>query len=162
MAATCAGCDGPITRGDGFKLVGTEVFHSSCVRWAVSASKLARTLRELRDSHAESTRLHRKAQDLARDLEEVKAREERMSDGYVTAKGRINTLEGQRAYDSLRISQLEQENNRLRAELDQARRAALAAPVLHAPIATPEIPSTPKSDKDDTEQRFALLELDLP
>lgn len=163
MSARCAACEEPIDRGEKFVLTGTEVFHRRC---AAGIRRSVRTRLELRlidlerdiaTARAEIMELKRQTTDERdRTRDAVRTRLVIEDDLRVARAARDAALRDS-AYWRERGESLATELARIRGELETARAAARPPP----PVTTAET-APAKDDRDATEIRFSLLELDKP
>lgn len=166
MAATCAACLSPIAAGDRFVLSGTEVFHRTCAR---GINRSQRTRMELRILELERELAAERAavQNLrgAADAElniarKIKREVEGMDrDLRVARAGRDAALRDS-AYWQERHAAAERSKALLRSEIDALTEAARVR--VAPPPQGGETPAATKDDRDATEIRFSLLELDKP
>lgn len=189
MAAICAACDQPFAAGENFKVSGTEVFHRKCVEGggversrntrlklevvkqrqrAETAVGLAETARKQRDDQAAqleralqaATELRNQRDDARRELQGFENRHR--TDCAIVREQRemiqvrdnnLTRLRNELAQLNVQLNSLARDNTTLRQRgLEQA--IELATPQSGAPAAT--------DDRDATEIRFSLLEIDPP
>lgn len=173
MAASCAACLLPIAKGDKFVLSGTEVFHGRCTM-RVGTTRSIRARLELRVIEVErdlslvrdqlenqrtatasereiARRTERERDGIDRELRVARAaRDAALRDStYWQERGRAEKADGDRLAAALR------------ADLARAR-ADLAAAQARRPLEPTEGQQVAKEDRDATEIRFSLLELDKP
>lgn len=167
MAAVCAGCTRPITGRQKFVLSGSEVFHRECVHlipeskyWKMK-QEILRMRTEIEEERARAARLRTEVNDLERDVANM--RESRNRERENAARFQRETL---RASNDLQTSN--DRAGRMRSERDAAVARAEAAErevALHralGPVTQPTEPTPAKDDRDASEIRFSLLELDKP
>lgn len=176
--ATCAACDRPLFAAQGVAIVGTEVFHKACVRAVgTERSRLNRVIaeseqvrgfleRQLAEAqqHAVSMAAHaQRFKDVGEDLMKVA---QQAKNELTLAKSRNVFLERQYDQAQLEINNMALQRNIAIAERD----AAINEAALHQTInrgappraAVQEVARTePVDERDDAEQRFSLLELDI-
>jgi chromosome segregation ATPase len=143
--ATCAACRQPFLSGQGFRIVGHEVVHTSCVgRRTVNQTLVERIDRiEPRLSTAESTAAANRGELTRLELEQARLRAE-----IVSHRVERNDLQRQRDDAIAQATTAARERDQARAELATQR----------AQIVTPE--PTESQETDATILRFGLLELD--
>lgn len=147
----CAACLLPLVPGGKFLLSGTEVFHPACVRASGTEDSLANRLRrqlvEQERRVAEASLSVQKARDAVATIKrELDRRDDRIEDLLT----RVGAAENRRAT-------LERLIEEVRQERDQAVRE-LAAQRAVKPATTGD--PQPTEQRDATEIRFSLLELD--
>lgn len=178
MGASCAACLRPIQPGAKFALAGTEVFHRECARSIASSIgtrqklEIVRLRGQLASEQQEAARLRVAITDThqagERRLDEVKGRQ--LMSNLQNAEARRRRDESVAETESLRYEVRLIAKQRDDAKLDAAAaRTELALmqtlsgarTTAPAPVTTtPQAPDPPKDELDDSEQRFALLELD--
>jgi flagellar motility protein MotE (MotC chaperone) len=163
MSVVCASCLQPINTGQRqFVLAGSEVFHRSCAT-NIANSHAARQRQRIVDLGAEAQkwrneaeRLARQLEDYARDLDGARASLRRSGD-EVSRLGMtlLDTRSAQRAEIERRDATI--------ADLTRQRENERLAKVYQATLVDPGVPAPAKTDdRDPTEVRFSLLELDQP
>jgi hypothetical protein len=164
MAASCAACLAPIATGERFVLSGTEVFHRTCAR-GINRSKATRL--ELRVTELErDLQLARNNLAASRGFGESRAQ---LADRIQRDKDAVDRdLQKARAardaalrdssYWQERFAAAERLLVRTRADADAAE--AIRARPPPPPPQGSENPPVAKDDRDATEIRFSLLELD--
>ena len=174
--ATCAGCESPISRGEKFVLAGTEVFHRLCAEaGAIENSVLTRTRKKIvqltkhvANAAANADRAIRNteaAMESCRTYEKALRRTEELRDA-ATLESR-NRQEGDRQLlveARQRIMQLEQQlresqrgGERATTSFMSARQSGATTTDSAAVLPPTEVA---KDDRDDSEIRFSLLEID--
>lgn len=172
MAATCAACLGPIAKGERFVLSRTEVFHARCVT-AIARSmrakleqeviRLGHDVSQLADDQRRLTETanaaSRRADSVSRLLE--REREEGAAKFRASERAKDAAIRD-RDISRARADQLETERDAARRELAVMRQYGTAT--TPAPAATPAPAPTAvepaKDQRDDSEIRFSLLEID--
>lgn len=181
MAAVCAACLEPITRGDPFVLSGTEVFHRSCSR-DIASSLGARMKLEIQRLKGEVLRERKDgaaarvaAQSAEFDERRLLDRIAKLESDLASAKEQRETDVSTRRAAERANAQLARERTRLSENLDAVERltrnqadtiAARDAEITRLrneliTVAKDKIPLPVDADpRDATEIRFSLLELD--
>lgn len=175
--ATCAICQLELHRGDGIALAGSEAFHKACVRDHGIANSVVNRLKakllevealavrqrdELRnklDSVTEQLRKSgRRVSDMTSEIEAYRTIDTQLEIKKAELAGVRHELSALRA----EFRELEAEGDILIAERDSARREAALHQLLaqNAPLVAKVITPEPVDDRDATEVRFSLLELD--
>lgn len=161
-AAICALCLRPLSKP--WKISGTEVFHEACVMaYGTTGSLSNKQQRQLGELRAETERLRYEVEHEKHKTAHERAVSKRIADerdrdanGLGQALVDLRTLRG-------RLDEARRDRDEVTAQRDAARREVLlhqtiqATPAAPAPISTPEVA---KDDRDSTEVRFSLLELD--
>lgn len=172
--ATCAICQQPLTREQGIAIAGSETFHKACVRQhGISNSVVARLRARLAELETAAVRTQ---EDLRRRLDEVTSKLKEVARSKVELEQRMQDMH--RVENDLALKKLElasvrselrtardelRQSEDLSIELAQERDAARREAALHQLLAqqAPVQKSTPEHDeRDATEVRFSLLELD--
>ncbi len=175
MAATCAGCLGPITKGEPFVLSGTEVFHRQCAR-LISRSRRVKLEVELADHKRRMASL-RSELDIARsnaayhedsarrlsasekELQIARAGRDAAIRDSTYWRERAVRAEGDRLVVTADRDRLAEQVRQLTTQLQAAQRAAAPVePTEAQQITADDKPA--KKDLDDSARRFSLLELD--
>lgn len=167
MPAQCAACLGMINKHDrDFVLEGTECFHRRCVTNSPQSIKVRQQHRinelETRNAHLDANAAYhqRRAEDALRELGDATRK-------VIVGQAAKDAVARSEQYWRERAESADQEKLRLaneladtRAQRDAARRDLQLAQVVRA--LTPEGSDTrvTPDEKDATEQRFELLELD--
>lgn len=175
--ATCAICQHDLHRSQGIVLAGSEAFHRACVREHGTASSVVNRLKnkllevesiavrqrdELRsklDTVTEQLkRSARRVADLRDEMETYSALETQLE----LKKSELAGVRSELAALRCEFRELEQEGDILQDERDAARREAALHQLLaqQGPISVKAITPEPVDDRDATEVRFSLLELD--
>jgi hypothetical protein len=169
MAAICASCERPIAKGEHFVLSGTEVFHGRCanqigtarsVRLELRAIELRRDLSMARD---EANAARREAQ-TQREIAQTIARERRQADNDLRKARAVrdDAIRDARLWQA-RAEDLERQLvTALQAQTRLAAEIAARAQAAAAPTTAPATPDPAKDDRDASEIRFSLIELDKP
>lgn len=170
MAAACAVCLAPIGRGEKFVLVGTEVIHPYCVVGHTKSTKqrlhiidLEHEISQMRIELEESGRraaqavkdMNRMVQDEARDYE-------RLRDRLEAEMARVEAYRRDRDEARVQRDQSRAELEQVRRELVVARMTPVVAPAPAATVVTSagSTSEPAKDDRDASEIRFSLLDLD--
>src|SRR5271170_6353633 len=162
MAAVCAACLQPIRSGTPFVLAGTEVFHrnASCAsRIAQSVGWRTRVERDqlridVDEARGEIARTQHKLELTRDDRARAQEAQRRAETQLRTSDRRRQAAENDREMAIV-------ERDRAMRELAIVRQFGQPAAVSAGSVTTPE--STPaKDDRDASEVRFSLLELDKP
>jgi len=151
---TCAACLGPITAGS-FVIAGSEVIHKACVGRETLGWKQRRRIAE---AEQELAVLRREMPQIRNDVVRLKEKMATLDRAVEHDKGMLGIKDAQLDALRLRRDEQDQENARLRGELEVAQRAFRESPretqrTSEAPLSNPE-------PVDGTVARFALLELD--
>ena len=174
--AICAICQHELHREQGIVLAGSEAFHRACVRaHGTSSSVVNRLQQKLVEVEAMAVRqrdeLRMRLDDATEKLRTSARRVADLADEIAAARAIETQLELKKAelagvrseLGALRIEfrELEHEGNTLMAEREAARREAALHQLLaqRTPVRVETAPD-PIDDRDPTEVRFSLLELD--
>lgn len=158
----CVGCESPLVRGQRYGVRLGRLWHSSC--FLAFEGRTAKERADARRLEAAEAR----AQSLAVEVETVSRQREDLRLRAVRSERDVTTLQAQ-------IRKLEADRDQARQQLQGARRLAedLAAesarqqlqgtpgmPLAPPPPPPPATPADATEDKDGSEVRFSLLELD--
>jgi hypothetical protein len=174
--ATCAACDRPLHREQGVAIVGTEVFHKACVRAVgTERSRLNRVIaeseqvrgfleRQLAEALQHGASLANHAVRLKEIVEEAHVKYQRLELQMSTLRSQNRFLERQHEDSQLAVHRLVSAVNIATAQRDAAVNEAALHQTINrgAPPRAVEVErEQPVDDRDDAEQRFSLLELDI-
>lgn len=164
MAATCAVCLTPIMKPEKFVLSGTEVFHARCVvAYGTTNSVVNKQRQQAADLRAQIERLRY-------ELEHEKQRadhERTVAQRIAGERERMGNDLGVALSDArswrVRMEEARRERDEAVAARDASRREALLHQTIQGTPVAPAVAATPepvKDERDSTEVRFSLLELD--
>lgn len=163
-AVVCAVCAKPIAKPQKWKISGTEVFHEACVvAYGTAGSLSHRQQRQIADLRADIERLRYEVESEKHKAAHERANAKRIADERDRQGNELGqALVDVRAY-RLRMEEARRDRDEATAQRDAARREAQlhqtiqGAPAAPAPISTPEVA---KDERDATEVRYSLMELD--
>jgi len=177
MGAHCAVCRQPITKQTRFKVAGTEAIHDACLS-QLSQSVLHRLRRRHDEIVATMTSLEQRALraenqltlsrqlvvERERDLDVLRRDRDRLREDLSALRTRAADNEAAAWHRGQRVGQ--EILDRLAAERDAARRERDAAraelALFHALHASTPAREPAKDERDASEIRFSLLDLDKP